>query len=74
MITIFSKPNCSACVQAKQLCEAKGAIYEYKVLGEDYELEQMFDHVPMSIRSFPAVLNDGEYIGSLQELKAFISK
>ena len=35
MITIFSKLNCSACVQAKQLCEAKGAIYEYKVLGED---------------------------------------
>ena len=73
MITIYSKPSCSACVQAKQLCDAKGIEYEYKVLGKDYDLEQMFEVVPMSVRSFPAITKDGEYLGSLHELKALLS-
>ena len=73
MITIYSKPSCSACVQAKQLCDVKGIEYEYKVLGKDYDLEQMFEVVPMSVRSFPAITKDGEYLGGLPELKALLS-
>lgn len=74
MITIYSKPSCSACTQAKQLCDAKGVEYEYKVLGKDYDLEQMFKVVPMSVRSFPAIIEDGKYLGGIVELKQLLNK
>ena len=41
MYTIYSKPNCSACMQAKQLLEMEELPFEYKQLGAHYNLNEL---------------------------------
>lgn len=68
MITIYSKPNCSSCDQAKRLCESKGIEFEYLTLGQGFNLGDMMKH-SKTHRSFPMVLKDGEYLGTFQDLQ-----
>ena len=42
-------------------------------LGVDYEKEDVLKINP-SARSFPLITKDDEYIGTLQDLKQFLSK
>lgn len=73
-VTIYGRPNCTFCVQAKQLAETNGMSVEYKTVGEDIlkeDLEKMIGH---SIRSVPQIFvtADGfsEYVGGYQEFKS----
>ena len=68
MYTIYSKPACSSCDQAKQLLEIKKQSYEYKVLGKDFDLEEFSSH-SKTHRTFPLILKDGVYLGGLPDLK-----
>lgn len=69
MITIYGKTACSSCIQAKQLLISKGIEYEYKLLGSDYSIQEFYEVVPQSCKTFPAILIDGKYLGGLVELK-----
>ncbi len=40
MYTIYSKPNCGYCLQAKQLLEQNKLEFEYKQLGTHYSLQE----------------------------------
>lgn len=70
---IYGKANCPNCQKAKSLCESKGIIYEYKVVGTDVTREQLEEHVGQPIRSVPQifVMADGfaEYVGGYPELR-----
>ena len=68
MYTIYSKPSCASCDQAKQLLEIKNQEYEYKVLGKDFDLTEFSSH-SSTHRSFPLILKDGKYLGGLEQLK-----
>lgn len=72
-VTIYGKPGCSQCDQAKTLCSAKGIGYDYKVLGTDIQKEQLEEMVGHSIRSVPQIFitQDGfsEYVGGFKDLK-----
>lgn len=73
MIKIYGKQSCSSCNQAKALCESNGISYEYLSLGKDYQLSA-FISIKDGHRSFPLITKDDEYIGTLQDLKEYLSK
>lgn len=67
MYTIYSKPNCSYCLQAKQLLEMEQLPFEYKNLGTHYSLDELMTLSP-DAKSFPQVFKDGVLIGGYSEL------
>ncbi len=71
--TIYSKNNCSSCIQAKQLLEMKQQSFIYKVLNEDYTLSEFMNVAPSSHKTFPLVLKNEEYLGGYNELKQELS-
>ena len=54
MYTIYSKPSCSYCLQAKQLLEMKQLPFVYKQLGADYTLQELLEVSP-DAKSFPQI-------------------
>lgn len=72
-VTIYGKANCKSCDEAKQLCDNKSVEYEYKQMGKDFELLEMYSIAPRNHKSFPMVAKDGKYIGGLVELKEILA-
>ena len=72
MLVIYSKDNCQQCDSAKLLCKMKGVEFETKQLGIDFSKEDLLEIAPR-VRSFPAILIDGKYIGGLAELKEVLA-
>ena len=77
MITIYGKQGCPQCDQAKRFCEQAGQEYKYLTLGADYQreefIQQMQNEYGVTPRTMPQIVQDGVYIGSFQELKAYLS-
>ena len=71
MYTIYSKPNCSWCLQAKQLLEMEQLLFEYKQLGTHYSLDELMTLAP-NARSFPMIVKDGECIGGYSDLVEYL--
>ena len=73
MYTIYSKPNCGACMQAKQLLEMEELPFEYKQLGTHYDLDELMEIAP-NVKSFPMIVKDGEVIGGFNNLVEYLNK
>ena len=67
MYTIYSKPSCSYCLQAKQLLETKQLPFVYKQLGADYTLQELLEISPTA-RTFPVILKGEGLIGGYSDL------
>ena len=67
MYTIYSKQNCGACMQAKQLLEMEELPFEYKQLGAHYSLDELMTLSP-DAKSFPQVFKDGVLVGGFSDL------
>lgn len=80
-VTIYGKANCKSCEEAKQLCDNNSVEYEYKQMGKDFELLEMYYIAPQNHKSFPMITvlvkYDGvemeEYLGGLTELKEILA-
>ena len=72
-VTIYGKANCKSCDEAKQLCDNNSVEYEYKQMGKDFELLEMYYIAPRNHKSFPMVAIGGKYIGGLVELKEILA-
>lgn len=73
MYTIYSKPNCSFCLQAKQLLEMEQLPFEYKNLGTHYDLDELMTLSP-DAKSFPQVFKDGVLIGGYNDLVEYLEQ
>ena len=73
MYTIYSKPNCSYCLQAKQLLEMEQLPFEYKQLGTHYSLDELMTLAP-NAKSFPQVFKDGVLIGGFNNLVEYLKR
>ena len=73
MYTIYSKPSCSFCLQAKQLLETKQLPFVYKQLGVDYALQELWEVSP-NARTFPVILKDGELIEGFTNLCEYLNQ
>ena len=67
MYTIYSKPSCGYCSQAKDLLTMEQLPFEYKQLGTHYNLDELMTLAP-NAKSFPQVFEDGVLIGGYTEL------
>ena len=70
-IEIYSKPRCTFCTRAKQLCELRGLQYDYKHLDADFTMEELLEKVPAA-KTFPQIFIDGESIGGFQEFSSLL--
>ena len=73
MYTIYSKPNCSYCSQAKQLLEQNKLEFEYKNLGTHYSLQEFMELFP-NARTFPMIVKYGEVIGGFNNLVEYLNQ
>ena len=71
--TIYSKPNCGWCLQAKQLLEMEQLPFEYLQLGTHYNLDVLMEMFP-NTRSFPMIVKDGECIGGYNNLVEYLKQ
>ena len=71
MYTIYSKSNCSFCMQAKQLLEQNNLDFEYLQLGTHYSLQEFMELFP-DASTFPMIVKDGECIGGYSDLCEYL--
>jgi glutaredoxin 3 len=65
---IWSRDQCTYCVQAKALLEARGIDYEERNIMQDWTKEQLLEAVPTA-RTLPQIFLDNEYVGGFTELR-----
>lgn len=65
---VYSKLSCNPCAQAEQLLKDHNQNYTKLVLDEDFDIIELYNNVPKSVRTFPAILKDGVFIGGLPHL------
>ena len=73
MYTIYSKPNCSFCLQAKDLLTMEQLPFEYLTLGTNYSLQEFMELFP-DARTFPMIVKDGECIGGFNNLVEYLKQ
>ena len=73
MYTIYSKPSCGRCSQAKQLLEMEQLPFEYLQLGTHYSLDELMTLAP-DARTFPMIVKDGEVIGGFNNLVEYLKQ
>ena len=70
-IEIYGKNPCPFCDRAKQLLDKEGHEYTYKLLGKDFNREQMMEKFPTA-RTFPQIVIDNETIGGYDNLCEYL--
>jgi len=69
-VTVYSRPGCGFCVEAKELLNKKGMAYEEHVLGKDYSIKTLV--AVSGTTQVPQVFIDGERIGGAEQLKKLL--
>lgn len=80
MITIYSKPSCTFCDQAKALLESKGIEFSELILDVGQEQDPSKTYVPVAslkekvptARTVPQIFNDEYHIGGYNELRVYL--
>lgn len=72
-VVLYTKPNCSFCVNAKTLLNAKGINYREFKLNEDFTRENLLELFP-SARTYPVIVVDGFHIGGYAQLSEMLSE
>ena len=73
MYTIYSKPSCGYCLQARDLLEQNKLEFEYLTLGNHYSLQEFMELFP-DTRTFPMIVKDGEVIGGYNDLCEYLKQ
>ena len=78
MYTIYSKPSCGYCLQAKQLLEMEQLPFEYKNLGTHYSLDELMTLAP-NTKSFPQIFivdenGNKDLIGGFSDLVEYLNQ
>jgi glutaredoxin len=65
---VWSKENCSYCLQAKALLESRGIKFEERNVNKDWTREQLLEAVPTA-RTLPQIFLDDKLVGGFTELR-----
>jgi glutaredoxin len=80
VFTVYSKPHCTYCEQAKKLLDSKNLPYEVinvdvgqpKVDGQKYiTVQQLKEQIPTAM-TVPQILQEGKLIGGFRELQQVV--
>ena len=66
-VLIYTKDNCSYCVQAKNLFTNKGQQYIEKKIGKDLTREEFLESFP-DVKTVPFIIIDTEKVGGYDKL------
>lgn len=66
--TIYTKPDCPYCVNAKAFMTGLDISYEEFVVGEDVEFDTVKSLAPKEIRTVPQIWVDKKYVGGYDDL------
>lgn len=80
MFTVYSKPNCTYCDQAKALLKSKNIPFEEKIIdvgqpkieGKTYVTVQELKAVVPTASTVPQILREGLPIGGFRELQQYL--
>ncbi|MNP32105.1 Glutaredoxin-1 [compost metagenome] len=71
---IYGRPGCHYCEKAKSLCKLKGIPFDYKIVGDDIQKEQLEEMVGTKVSSVPQIFLTAEglseYVGGYTSLEA----
>lgn len=70
-VVLYTKDNCSYCMNAKSLLTNKNIPYKEMKLGEDFTRETLLEMFPEA-KTFPVIVVDGFNIGGYVQLKEHI--
>lgn len=70
---VWSKENCIACTQAKELLKSNNIVYEERVIGEGWAREDLLMEVPLA-RTVPQIFINDELVGGLYELQKHLKR
>ena len=73
MYTIYSKPNCGYCSQARNLLTMEQLPFEYLTLGTHYSLQEFMELFP-NASTFPMIVKDGEVVGGFNNLCEYLNQ
>ena len=80
--TVYSKPSCKACEDAKELLASNFIPFEEMIIdiGQQKDPEKCYvsvkslkDTIPTA-QTVPQILNDGELVGGLEALRKYLNK
>lgn len=74
MYKVYSKEGCPFCARSLIALKTFDKEFEVLKLDEDYFLQEFLDVVPDNHRTYPAIFNDGVFVGGFSELKEEIFK
>lgn len=72
-VEIYTKDNCSHCINAKQLLKHKNIEFTEFKIGVNSSVEELKARMP-SAKTVPQIWIDDNYIGGNTELKLYLSK
>jgi len=72
-VTVYSKPDCPSCTNAKMLLASRGISYNEMKLNEDFTRENLVELFPEA-RTFPVIVVDGFNIGGFEQLRSRIDE
>ena len=81
MFTIYSKPNCTYCDQAKALLNSRGIEYDEKIIdvgqpkveGKEYVTVAQLKEVVPTATTVPQILKGDTLIGGFTQLRQHLS-
>lgn len=69
---VYTKPGCKYCEDAIQILTNRKVDFEVLVLNKDYTIEYLNWRLP-KVTTVPQIFFNDEYIGDLQNLKAYFN-
>jgi glutaredoxin len=70
MLTVYGKPNCPQCEQAKNLLESREIEYKYTDISQNEEHRDFI--VGMGLRSLPQIFEGDNHIGDVSDLEFYM--
>jgi glutaredoxin 3 len=73
---VYSKPQCSYCVKAKNLLQNKGIKFVEKIIGQDISVETLLEEFKVNglpaPRTAPQIIMHGKYVGGYDALVEYM--
>jgi glutaredoxin len=75
MVTIYGKTQCGSCEQSKAVLKSRNIEFTYKVLDQDYTMEDLMDKLEeigmLGFRTFPLIVdgNKGYTFATIKDVK-----
>lgn len=66
--TIYSKPDCPHCINAKDFMVGADIEYEEFVVGDDVSFEEVKSKISVEVTTVPQIWVDDKYVGGYTDL------